>query len=55
MYTQKFGKENFKKLILDNARNEMESQKSIIEDTFFRWVSMESDQLDDITIMGFKI
>lgn len=50
----KFGKEKFQKLFLDNAHLPMDNQKSIIEDTFFRWVS-GFDQLDDITVLGLKI
>ena len=50
----KFGKENFQKLILDNAHLPMDNQKNIVEDTFFRWVR-GYDQLDDITVMGLRI
>jgi serine phosphatase RsbU (regulator of sigma subunit) len=53
-FAQKYGKENFKKLILENTHREMEHQKNVIEDTFFRWIS-DKDQLDDITIIGLKI
>ncbi len=53
-FAQKYGKENFYKLLLENTHREMEHQKNVIEDTFFRWIS-DNDQLDDITIIGLKI
>jgi serine phosphatase RsbU (regulator of sigma subunit) len=53
-FNTKFGKEKFKELILSNSSKTMEEQKSIFEDTFFRWVD-GNDQIDDITIMGLKI
>ena len=53
-FARKFGRDNFKKLILNNAYREMDSQKNIIEDNFFRWIG-DNDQLDDITIIGLKV
>lgn len=50
----KYGKDNFKGLILESAHEEMDAQKNIFEDTFFRWIG-KNDQLDDVTIMGLKI
>jgi serine phosphatase RsbU (regulator of sigma subunit) len=51
---QKFGKEGFKKQILDIAHRDMDNQKNFLEDTFYRWIG-NNEQLDDITIMGLKI
>lgn len=53
-FSEKYGKERFKTLLLNNVHLPFENQKSIIEDAFFRWVS-GNDQLDDISIIGLKI
>jgi serine phosphatase RsbU (regulator of sigma subunit)/TPR repeat protein len=53
-FNDKYGKDRFRAILLENAHLPMEDQRSIIEDSFFRWVS-GYDQLDDITIIGLKI
>jgi serine phosphatase RsbU (regulator of sigma subunit)/Tfp pilus assembly protein PilF len=53
-FNDKYGKDRFRDILIQNAHLPMEDQRSIIEDSFFRWVS-GYDQLDDITIVGLKI
>lgn len=53
-FNTKFGKERFKELLISISSKSMVEQKSILEDTFFRWVD-GNDQIDDITIIGLKI
>ena len=50
----KFYRKNFRKLLLDISNKKMESQKSIIHNTFVDW-SGNNEQVDDILIVGFKM
>ena len=51
---KKFLTKNFKKLLQDSALHPMEEQQQILGNVFAEWKG-ESNQLDDVLVLGFKI
>ncbi len=51
---KKFGKENFKKILIANHNKPMEIQRQLLYDSHLAWRNGRSDQLDDITVVGFR-
>ncbi len=51
---RKFMSTRFKELLVENSNMTMKEQKQIIESTFENW-KLESDQIDDVLIIGIKI
>lgn len=51
---KKFLSKPFKKLLLQHAMEPMKEQNKILNQTFEKWIE-NSNQLDDISIMGIKI
>ncbi|OFX22084.1 MAG: hypothetical protein A2033_14360 [Bacteroidetes bacterium GWA2_31_9] len=51
---KKFLSKNLKQLLIANCHLPMENQKQILEKTLLGWIG-DSEQIDDITILGLKI
>ena len=51
---KKFGSKRFKSLIEETAKEDIFSQKKILEDKFYEWKG-GLEQIDDICIVGLKI
>jgi serine phosphatase RsbU (regulator of sigma subunit) len=51
---KKFMIKNFRKLLLEIHNEDLETQKSIIENTIVNWMG-DHDQVDDICVMGIKV
>lgn len=53
---KKFGKSNFKKLLLEIHQLPPDEQKNILNQTFENWLSKGSEnQIDDVLIIGIKL
>jgi len=52
---KKFKSVSFRRLLEKNHSLPMEKQKSILDETMKNWLSDRYDQIDDMTVMGFKI
>ena len=51
---KKYGQDNFKKILIANHKKPMETQKQLLYDSHLAWRDGRSDQIDDITIVGFR-
>ena len=51
---KKYLSKNLKQLLLDNFQKPMSQQKEILETTLENWIG-DSEQIDDITILGIRI
>jgi serine phosphatase RsbU (regulator of sigma subunit) len=51
---EKFKKKRFKQLLLDNKELSLSQQKLKLETTLFHWMG-DFEQIDDITVVGFKV
>lgn len=52
---KKFGRKNLIKLIEQIADLPMKEQKRILEETIINWMKKFGEQVDDITVFGFKL
>jgi serine phosphatase RsbU (regulator of sigma subunit) len=51
---KKFLSKNLKQLIIDNSHRPMIEQKTILDNTIMEWIG-SGEQIDDITVVGFKV
>lgn len=52
---KKFKSVSFRRMLEKNHSLPMEKQKSILDETMKNWLSDRYEQIDDMTVMGFKI